>query len=441
MRLKSESAFYTIDKLYPCYNIASEGQTIDYLVNITATTPCSGSVTPGAAISTATAICKDTPFQLDLNNNDQVSNVSYTWQSSTDAVNWSNITTPQSTVPFSISSQSVTTYYKCNLTCNTSTITTTSSTFTLTQKVATECYCIPEVANCNNFDVITSVVFSNLTNTSSCSVDGYEDYTKNASITTPTVHIGQNYTMDVTVGKDNSEFVAVWIDYNQDGAFDTNEYTNFGGALGSGNYTITGSINIPSDANIGYTRMRVRTNYAGTLYDNQPCDNASMGRISILGTNLPFGETEDYLIKILPPDCNTFNSFSSVALTGSLNICQGGTSTLDLSSAMPNATGFTYQWKQLNGAIYTDLGTASTTSSIIITPTVTTDYYCEIFCNSNSFNKTDTVNVKIHTITSSPNFTNVTCYNSCNGIIDLNATTAYGSLTYNWTPSQTNSGF
>jgi len=79
----------------------------------------------------------------------------------------------------------------------------------------------------------------------------------------------------------------IWVDWNQDGVYDSNEtvYT----ASGYGLFTTT--ITPPADAIVGDTRMRVRLMYIGTL---SSCGDTT------------YGEVEDYTITILPDDdCDT----------------------------------------------------------------------------------------------------------------------------------------
>ncbi|MBL7937028.1 MAG: T9SS type A sorting domain-containing protein, partial [Bacteroidia bacterium] len=437
MRLKMDATYGSFSGIDPCYTNDYDGQTIDYLLNITPVTPCTGMPNAGDAISSYTSSCENRPFTLDLVNNDVVSNIWYQWQQSTDGTNWANIGTSQSSIPYTVSSQSITTYYRCELTCASSSSISTSSTFTMTQKPTTECYCIPPPSNCNNSDVINTVVFSNLTNTSTCSTDGYEDYTLNGSIITPTVNANQSYPINVTVGREYYEYVTVWVDFDKNGNFEADEYTNIGAPAGSGNFTATGSILIPSNATLGTTRMRIRTNYNSPFYDYEACEGSN-GNEELRGPSQGSGETEDYSITILPPDCSTINFPPSVSLSGVLDICPGGSTTLDIATSIPLATGITYQWKAFDGSSYVDEGSATPSSSIIVTPGSNTLYYCEIFCNATSTRISDTVTVKLNPVTTALTFTNASCSGLCDGSIQLNATSSGGLLTYSWSPSLPN---
>lgn len=424
MRLKMESTWGTFSGLDACMSSQYYGQTIDYAIYITPSTPCSGTPNAGDVNSTVSSICENSPFTLDLTNNDISSNMSYQWQSSTDNIAWTNLSSPQTFVPYTVASQSVTSYYRCLVTCTTSAMTATATTWTVTQNAVTACYCIPEPTDCNGGDEINYVAFATMTNTSACDgTDGYSDYT--GSVTSPTVGAGQSYTLTTRLGNMFGEHVYVWIDYNQNGIFDSSEFSDLG--FNSGNDTIQGPINISINALPGNTRMRVR-NYSGwTLSGSDACISPNTGSA--------YGETEDYNITILPPDCSIINFPPSIALSGNFDICPGGSTVLDLSTPLQAATGITYQWKYFNGTAYVNAGTASATSSFTDTPTSNTPYFCEILCNGNPVKNSDTVYVKVQTITTSPVTTSITCNGACNGSATMNASSFGATLTYSWSPS------
>ncbi|MEQ1677083.1 MAG: choice-of-anchor J domain-containing protein, partial [Chitinophagaceae bacterium] len=105
-----------------------------------------------------------------------------------------------------------------------------------------------------------------------------------------------------------TESVAVWIDYNQNGAFETSEYTNVGTKAGAA-ASVSGNINVPATALPGPTRMRVRIRFSTPLTGTDAC------------TGYTYGETEDYTVNITPcipvtvvtPPANTSTSCGSTA--------------------------------------------------------------------------------------------------------------------------------
>ena len=432
MRIKLASSYNAISNIDPCLTNGVDGQILDYAIYVTPVTSCAGNPIAGDATSTFTSICESTPFTLDLINNGIVSNISYQWQSSTDNVSWTNIGSSQTNVPYTIISQSVTSYYRCLTTCTTSALTSTSTVWTVTQNLPTTCYCIPDPTDCAGSYFIKQVSFATMTNTSSCGANGYTDYT--ASVPSATTTAGQTYTLTTVLGYYNSGDVYAWIDYDKNGVFDSAEYTYLG--TSSASDTIAGTITIPVTAIPGITRMRVRNILGNSTGPSDACNTPTLsgrsGLNSTMGAGLTSGETEDYFVTILPPDCSQINIPASVSVLGAIDICIGSSTNLDLSTSLPTSIGLTYQWKYFNGSVYVNLGSPSASSSYTDSPIVNTPYYCEILCNGTPILNSDTILVKVHSITATPTSTNVTCNGICDGAIALNAVTTGPILTYDW---------
>ncbi|MDF2448541.1 MAG: hypothetical protein K0R26_1045 [Bacteroidota bacterium] len=431
MRIKLErnSGFHVAD---PCASTgSSDGQTLDYLVNITPAPPCSAIPNAGNAVSSFSAICENVFLKLNLENNDQVSNMVYQWQASTDNVSWTILGGFQSVVPYSISSQSVTTYYRCVTTCLNSSLSSTSTPVTVTQNPYTACYCVPEPMDCSS-DNIHYVNFSTLTNTSTCGTNGYEDFT--SSVASPTVNPGQTYTLTTALGYSYGENVSAWIDYNHNGVFDDEEYTYLGS--NSGNDTIQNTITIPQTALLGTVRMRIRNFSGGQLFADDACISPMGGGWKQSVNDLSsFGETEDYLITILPPDCGTVNIPNQISVSGATVNCGVQLTNLDLIQSLPYATGFTYNWMSSTGGNFTSEGTYSI-SAISLTPSTTSYYSCNILCNGTSVLKSDTITVVVDLLTASVSSTSVTCQGACDGSAIANITGGSGAFVYFWTPLQ-----
>lgn len=94
--------------------------------------------------------------------------------------------------------------------------------------------------------------------------------------------------------------VAVWIDLNQNGIFETTEYTSIYSTGTAGEKTIV----IPNTAKLGETMMRVRSRSV-SIANTDAC------------TSFSSGETEDYLVTIIP----TVGDFypPTFALTSNIN--------------------------------------------------------------------------------------------------------------------------
>ncbi len=437
MRLKVISSSSPESYIDPCLAMGFDGQVLDYLIHINPIAACTGTASAGDVTTTYTAICENRPFTLNLTNNAIASNIYYQWQSSTDNVNWVNLGSSQTTVPYSIPSQSITSYYRCLTTCLSSSITSASTTWTVTQNAATDCYCIPDPMDCSLDGVIKYVSFATMTNTSSCGANGYSDFT--STVPSATVVAGQTYTITTVLGYNFGEHAHAWIDCDPNGTkgvFESSEYTDL--LTNNGNDTITYNITIPVNATLGTTRMRVRNIISYSLGSSDACSTPTFMPKSALISNvtgsIAEGESEDYLVTILPPDCSVINPPPTIPITGSTNICLGQSTVLDFSSSMPIATGLTYQWKESTGGAYSNVGPNATTFTA--SPTVNTSYFCEVICNGTTIKNTDTVFVNISSLTISPVVTNSVCNGACNGSITLNATSS-SSIIYNWQPAFT----
>ncbi|HEX9511318.1 MAG TPA: S8 family serine peptidase [Puia sp.] len=138
---------------------------------------------------------------------------------------------------------------------------------------------------------IDNVSISNIsqaTTTPTCRT--YTDYTG------LTAQIQPNQQLPITIKLSScdvttaSRIVKVFIDYNNDGVFETNELAAVSGVLGSGAVTYSDVITTPSTLIIGnYGLMRIVAEETSTASSVSACGN------------YPNGETQDYTIKIVAP--------------------------------------------------------------------------------------------------------------------------------------------
>lgn len=144
--------------------------------------------------------------------------------------------------------------------------------------------CTPVNTNnsCGGLEFISNVTFGSINNTTVCDAYGYKNYT---SITT-NVSAGSSYPISLEDGAYfGGDQWGVWIDYNHNGLFtDQGEFTGFP-ASGT---TTTSTIQIPSNAINGTTKMRVRLMWTGTM---QPCGVTTWGEIEDYGIVISGGQT------------------------------------------------------------------------------------------------------------------------------------------------------
>ncbi|MBK6965948.1 MAG: PKD domain-containing protein [Bacteroidales bacterium] len=147
-------------------------------------------------------------------------------------------------------------------------------------------YCIPTYTTGTGYgDYITLVQLGSINNATGASANPYYTYFSNLSTD---LNPGSVNTITLSPGTYGSgNYISVWIDYNQNGLFETSEKL--------GNVLIaptpaTGSIEftVPENATPGATRMRVR----------EVWNTADFDACSTNG----YGETEDYNIYILSTD-------------------------------------------------------------------------------------------------------------------------------------------
>lgn len=277
------------------------GETEDYCFTVTAPAPCVGTPNPGNTLSTNSLVCIGDPFTLSFQTPQSGAGLTFQWQSGTSAVGpWTDIIGATSNT-WLVSSQSVTTWYRCNIAC--SGTPGPSNPIQIVQKAPTQCYCVPAVTfGCTDGDVIARVQLNTLDNNSGTGCPsgtaGYSDYTTNPALTT-TLSAATTYGLTVFAGQ-YAQGYAAWIDYNDDGVFNNvtervgNTVANVNGSglvgvLGSSaTFPITLSCNPP----VGQHRLRVRCIFATAGSSITPCNTAT------------WGEIEDYLITIAaPPVC------------------------------------------------------------------------------------------------------------------------------------------
>ena len=150
-------------------------------------------------------------------------------------------------------------------------------------------YCIPLTGSgCSFDDYINSFTFATLSNLNSgCNNLNGTGYSYFNSIAAPQIMAGQSYSTSATVSPFYPQGVAVWIDFNQNGTFETTERVFATAAAIPAGTTQSGTIAIPTTALPGTTRMRVRCSYASAGTTIDPC------------ASLTYSETEDYNVSIL----------------------------------------------------------------------------------------------------------------------------------------------
>jgi hypothetical protein len=286
------STSFTVTGFSPgqTYNMQLEsvcaGGTSGYTTGLVFTTTVACPPAASNTLSSKNPVCAGKNFTLSLSTT-YGTGYTFQWQSSPDGASYTNI--PGATASTLVTSQTATTWYRCNIDCSVQNVNSTPLEVTM-ENDPTNCYCTPAATTCsgyspNPFMRINQVVLGDLNNANNtCSSNGYGNYLTGQNI--PNLSQGSSNFITINVG-DYQQRQTVFIDFNQDGDFDdANESTNipYYAALSQ-----TGTLTVPNDALTGQTRMRVRSKYwTDGIYPSDPCAGGFGG------------ETEDYLVNIVP---------------------------------------------------------------------------------------------------------------------------------------------
>ncbi|WP_431165540.1 endonuclease [Tenacibaculum halocynthiae] len=156
-------------------------------------------------------------------------------------------------------------------------VSSSSNTITITTLANTVTYCSSKGNNAS-YEYIDNVAIGGISNVTGNN-NGYADFTAQ----TGNLTYGNN-TIIVSAGFSSSsytEFWKVWIDFNQNGTFESNEEVVSGSSSSSANLSSTFSV--PSSALAGKTRMRVSMKWNAA---QSACETFS------------YGEVEDYSVNI-----------------------------------------------------------------------------------------------------------------------------------------------
>ncbi len=359
----------------PCGTF-SWGETEDYEINIIAPTPCSGTPAPGNTLSDQTTACSNTTINLSLQNIVAALGITYDWQSSPDGVTW---TSTGGTQPFYSTTQFTATWYQCVVTCSNSGLSGTSTPVQVTMSPFYNCYCTSGLGGSCSINSLSSVAIATTTlnNVTGGCTGTYNSFPASGN-TTASLVPGVPYTMTAGCISGSNTQVAIWIDYNQNGIYETTEYTLINGNIPSGG-TGPGSFTIPLTALSGSTGMRVRSDWQGTTAwtSADAC------------TNRTWGETEDYTITVLVPNSCTGTPATSVTTASVASVCPGGSVNLATNPFYTDG-GLTFDWQSsTDGITYSSTGV--TTQNYNVTGfSVTTWYQCVVTCTNSGLSTTST---------------------------------------------------
>ncbi|QTE21517.1 GEVED domain-containing protein [Polaribacter cellanae] len=149
-------------------------------------------------------------------------------------------------------------------------------------------YCSSK-GNRATYEWIDNIELGGMKNATSANA-GYGDFTSKIA----TLAQGSSNTMVVSAGFSSTAYTehwAVWIDFNQNGTFDSNEKVVSGSSSSSNNLTAT--VAVPSNALLGQTRMRVSMKYNSA---QTACETFSDGEVEDYTVNITQNTPNNYTI-------------------------------------------------------------------------------------------------------------------------------------------------
>ena len=323
---------------------------------------CSGTPVAGYTVSNRVIACATDSVRLSVANAQVADGLTYKWQVSVDSLAWAYI--PGDTGTNCIVLQDSTRLYRRITFCSGD-----SAVSTPVKVSKGPCYCVPAASDCSFGYYIANVTVGNWANSSGCASNGYTDYS--GSIAPAPIQLQPSpISIGVTVGPSSSyQCIAVWVDINHNGVFEASEYFNIDCVFGGGGrYS---SISLPLTAT-GLTKMRVRVQPSFSLTASDAC------------TTLGYGETEDYLINLLPYNYCSGTPLQDTAYPNVANTCSYEDSVYFHTT--PQNTGFqnfTYRWqKSTNGVDWTNTFSSGALGFDYVT--TTTYYRRRISCGDSS---------------------------------------------------------
>jgi hypothetical protein len=208
--------------------------------------------------------------------------------------------------------------------------------------------------------LFNQVTFGTINNNSTTSNPTAAPYYTNYSLTT-NVQPGLTYPLTVVNGA-SSSIISVWIDYNRDGVLAATEWQQVA-LVAAINATVTINVTIPTTAQMGLTKMRIRSRLSANA-------NGAGDACTSMGS----GETEDYLINIQSqpavPYSYTWNS------TPVVNTMVGTTVVTNTTSAPTTQTWTVTAVEAATGCVNTMTTAPVTIQPAFLAPVATNSAHC-----------------------------------------------------------------
>lgn len=255
---------------------------ISFYGNCEALPTCTGVPNPGTISGdVAFAICASAPFELRTVDYSEATGINFQWQKkSEEDEDWIAIAGAQSPTLRVDEGIETPTEYRMQVTCEESGESALTDVVSVDIKPLLECYCEPDNLECDTFgDNMTSLAWVGEDGTAIdldglfCAPEGYQD---NSDMQVK-VFAGSSYTLEVVSAAEDSDRLAIWVDFNNDGIFAEDELLAVAADYVSADPAQPTEIelNIPEDAYDGTHRVRIMLGYEGNPEDPDdyhPCN-------------------------------------------------------------------------------------------------------------------------------------------------------------------------
>jgi hypothetical protein len=361
------------------------GETEDYCFTVLAASPCVGTPAPGNTVASVTTGCSGTNTTLSFSTPVNGSGITYQWQSASSSSGpWTDII--GATNPTFSTTITADTWYQCVVTCTEPGGSSgTSTPIEVTVLPANLCPCYPTMFPtnpCNYIDVVTTTganvdISTNVSSGYNSNIGPGISLFTNTGLT---VTAGTSFNLNVQAqGFCDIAYFSVWIDFNQNGVFESSEFLV--NSVSTGNTPTTFNLAVPVDALGGFTLMRIIA--WGNTPNTDPC-----GLLSAF-----YGEHEDFLMEIVQAsDCAGTPDAGSATISASTG-CVASPFTLT-ATGVSFGNGISYQWESALDAAGPWTPIAGATSLTLNTsgPSVTTFYRLVTTCSfGGATNITNTV--------------------------------------------------
>ncbi len=253
---------------------------------------------------------------------------------------------------------------------------------------------------------------------------GYENFSSTYIVSTEQ---GSSFTLQTSAISTDYDFWGVWIDWNHDGDFEDAGEELYLNNTTSAN-TLSLVINVPIDATVATTRMRI-IGAAGGVGGSPPYSQSISGpcMTGVL-------EAEDYGVVIAattPQNCGPLSA-GTIIQSSPMNVCSGTPFTW-VAQGATSINAVTYKWQSrspIGTGQWIDIPNSNSTTLIVQGITVSTEYQFIVTCTLDGSSATSAAVVA--NVISAPLVTNINATQVNEMTYNFEAIGANASDNFNW---------